>query len=136
MLNKEDRIEGQGGSKLIQLIKQFGYNQDVNIELATVTSSAPNLKIKVDNMDVELEKDDLIVAEYLTAHSRTVKLTSSSVSDSMTSAGYESHTHNITSLTIEGKLDFNDVLKTGDRVIVAEINDGQSFIVLDRAVTY
>jgi len=55
------RLEGSGASKLVQLVREIGYNKDVDIELATVTAPPPNLKIKVDNMSVELQKDDLVV---------------------------------------------------------------------------
>lgn len=135
-MNEDDRIEGTGPAKMIQLIKKYGFNQDINIELGTVTAPPPSLKIKIDNMSIELDKDDLIVAEYLTKHKRQIKFTSTSVVDAMTSAGYTSHTHDITSLITEGELEFTDVLKTGDRIIVAEINKGQTYVILDKAVIY
>jgi Protein of unknown function (DUF2577) len=110
----KERLEGSGAKRLIQLMRQHGYNKDVNIELATVTSAPPDLKIKVDNMKVELDRDDLIVAQYLTKHKRQVKIN-----------GGE---------TIE--LEFQDELKPGDRVIVASANNGQLYFVIDKAVIY
>ncbi|MFT4413183.1 DUF2577 domain-containing protein [Fredinandcohnia humi] len=146
----EERLVGTGASQLVQLIQKFGYNKDVDVELATVTAPPPNLKIKIDNMNVELEKDDLVVAQHLTKHKRrlTIKgtnsnLVSSSVIDSMTQNGSGPHTHDITSLTIQGNLtvtdaeiEFLDELKAGERVIVASVDNGQLYIVLDRAVMY
>lgn len=132
-----EKLEGSGGTQLAMLMKSLGYNKDVDFQLATVTSAPPDLKIKVDNMEkIELDKDDLIVAQHLTKYTRKVKLTSTSVTDAMTSAGYTPHTHDITSLVIEADLDFDDELKVGDRVIVVEIVEGETYVILDRAVTY
>ncbi|WP_033842323.1 DUF2577 family protein [Geobacillus vulcani] len=69
----------------------------MSVELGTVTNAPPDLKIKVDNMKVDLDRDDLVVAQYLTKHKRQVKI------DGVT--------------TVE--LEFQDELKPGDRVIVA-----------------
>jgi hypothetical protein len=110
----KERLEGSGAARLIQLIRQHGYNVDVNIEMATVTSSPPDLKIKVDNMKVELDRDDLVVAQYLTKHKRQVKINGGT--------------------TVE--LEYQDELKPGDRVIVTSANNGQIYFVLDKAVTY
>jgi len=152
-----EELEGTGASLFVQLIRKFGYNKDINIELATVTADPPNLKIKIDNMPEELEKDDLIVAEHLTKHKRRIKLTlpkftltafetsslnvdySSSVSIdfnglTMTGTGKGTTPDNTESEFAE--IEFTDELKKGDRIIVAEIMEGQMYIILDRAVTY
>ncbi|MFB9328609.1 DUF2577 family protein [Paenibacillus aurantiacus] len=147
------RIEGSGASQLVQLIKELGHNIDVTIELGTVTAKPPELKIKIDNMNIELEKDDLIVAQSLTKHTRTVNLKNtgktsidaSSVTKFLPDFLYAGQG----SLTFKGakiadsdliaentELEFTDELKEGDRVIVAGIHEGQTYIVLDRAVTY
>jgi hypothetical protein len=110
----KERLEGSGAARLIQLIRQHGYNIDVDIELATVTSAPPNLKIKVDNMKIELDRDDLIVAQSLTKHKRQVKIDGGA--------------------TVE--LEYQDELKVGDRVIVASANNGQLYFVIDKAVIY
>lgn len=135
-MNEDDRLEGSGASKMVQVIRKFGHNQDINIEFATVTSPPPNLKIKVDNMSIELDKDDLMVAEYLTKHKRKIKFTSSSVAEAMSTEGFEPHVHDITSLVLEGEMEFIDELKAGERVIVANIDSGQTYVILDRAVSY
>ncbi|WP_128893626.1 DUF2577 family protein [Longirhabdus pacifica] len=69
------KLEGNAYSQLVQMMKWLGYNKDVDIELATVTSIDP-LRIKVDNMDVELEGSDLIVSEQLLDHTRKIKIDS------------------------------------------------------------
>jgi HSP20 family molecular chaperone IbpA len=111
----KERLEGSGAKRLVQLMRQHGcYNKDVEIELATVTSAPPNLKIKVDNMKVELDRDDLIVAQSITKHKRQVKIDGGATVD----------------------LEYQDELKVGDRVIVANVKNGQLYIVLDKAVMY
>ena len=60
-----ERLEGDGAARLIQLMRQHGYNKDVDIELATVTSAPPNLRIQIDNMKVELDSDDIVMTETL-----------------------------------------------------------------------
>jgi len=150
-----ERIEGSGASQLVQLIRAIGYNADISVELATVTSAPPKLKIKVDHMNLELEKDDLIVAHCLTKFTRQVKLKSSGkakisasglgISSTQTltlSSGtgeLEFLTFGLSSAnfeTGEAELEFNDELKEGERVIVAGIHQGQTYIILDRAVMY
>lgn len=148
-----ERIEGSGASQLVQLIRTLGYNSEGFFELATVTAAPPELKIKVDHMNIELEKDDLIVAESLTkrtckvalASSGNASLSSSSVnmvavltlssgtgSIKVTSLGLSSSDFNVE----EVELSYLDELKEGDRVIVAGIQQGQTYIILDRAVMY
>lgn len=148
-----ERIEGSGASQLVQLIRKIGYNSEITFELATVTAKPPDLKIKVDHMNVELEKDDLIVAQSLTKYTRKANLStenkaeisSSSISQSSTLT-LSQGTGSIKFLSFgmdsakfvakEIELEFIDELKEGDRVIVAGIHQGQTYIILDRAVMY
>lgn len=131
------QVEGNGFSKLTQIIRDTGYNKDIDIELATVTAPPPNLKIKIDNMNVELEKDDLIVAERLTKYKRNIKLITNDLSVNMSSEGYTPHTHDISGMTVNNaEIEFLDELKKDDRIIVASIKDGQLFVILDKAVVY
>ncbi|KQC48535.1 hypothetical protein AP057_12735 [Geobacillus sp. Sah69] len=110
----KDRLEGNGAARLIQLMRHHGYNKDVDIELATITSAPPNIKVKIDNMNIELDRDDLIVARYLTKHKRQVKIDGGA--------------------TVE--IEYQDELKVGDRVIVVSANNGQLYFVIDKAVIY
>jgi hypothetical protein len=102
--------EGSPASQLVQLMRIHGFNKGIDIELATVTAAPPDLKIKIDNMSVELEADDLIVAERLTQYTRTVSINGG----------------------IDSTIEFKDELQVGDRVIVASVKEGQSYIILDR----
>lgn len=148
-----ERIEGSGASQLVQLIRAIGYNSEITFEMATVTSAPPQLKIKVDHMNVELEKDDLIVARSLAKHTRRVNLnvkkkasiSSTSIDSlytltlpqgsgewSLLSFGLNSADFKVE----EAELEFTDELKKDDRVIVVGMNEGQTYIILDRVVMY
>ncbi|UPT60471.1 DUF2577 domain-containing protein [Geobacillus thermoleovorans] len=108
---RNERIEGGPATRLIQLIQRYGYNKDVDFELATVVSPPPDLRIKFDQYKgIILEKDDLVVCEHLTQHTRR--------------------------LTDGTTLTFETALKVGDRVIVACMDERQLFIVVDKAVTF
>lgn len=155
------RIEGSGASQLVGLIRTLGYNSDVTIELATVTSAPPDLKIRIDHMSLELEKDDLIVAQSLTRHKRQVSLKSEGKAKISASnftvppdtpptglnvqVNYIANsaiTFNAISLSnmdfaaLEAELEFLDELKEGDRVLVMGIKQDQTYVVLERVVTY
>ncbi|MBQ4901054.1 DUF2577 family protein [Paenibacillus sp. Marseille-P2973] len=148
-----ERIEGSGASQLVQLIRKIGYNSEITFELATVTAKPPDLKIKVDHMNVELEKDDLIVAQSLTKYTRKANLSTENKAEISSSSISQSSTLTLSQGTgtieflsfglasakfvaKEVELEFLDELKEGDRVIVAGIHQGQTYIILDRAVMY
>ena len=114
MANDSMQIEGDGGSQFVQMIRQFGFNSDTNIELGTVTASATSLRVRLDGMSIDLEADDMIVAAHLTKHKRRIRVNGGA----------------------EQEHEFMDELTAGDRVIVASANEGQSYYVIDRAVTY
>ncbi|QQE73150.1 DUF2577 domain-containing protein [Brevibacillus composti] len=140
------RLEGSGVSQLKQMIARIGYNRFDRLELATVVSPPPDLRIRIDNMALDLEADDLVVAEHLTRHKRIVTITHEELAerdlgDKIERDGLD------TDDMVEGnpiteyrhayvELTFEDVLKPGDRVIVASMNDGQAYLILDRVVMY
>lgn len=111
-------MEGSGASKFVQVIRKYGYNKDVEFELATVISPPPAIKIRVDRMKEDLDASDLIIAESLTEHTRVVSVNDGSV--------------NISNATMT----IQSPLNAGDRVIVASINNGQTYIVLDKAEVF
>lgn len=127
-------MEGSGSVRLINLIKKHGYNKDLSVSLATVTSGFPEFKIQIDGMKIELDKDDVIIAEHLTKHKRImtirkrtdprfasgysrefnslISVKSTNVNESMSVEGYVSHTHDISSLElndIQNSFTFEDV---------------------------
>jgi len=116
-------IEGSNISKLMQVIKKIGFNEFDRLELATVASPPPALRIRIDHNTLELDASDVVVAEHLTEHARTVTLSSGSDPSS--------------SILVEkGLLTIQSPLKAGDRVIIASANGGQTYVILDKAVTY
>lgn len=114
-MEKRTEITGSASAKLVQLMRQIGHNVDVDIQLGTVIASPPAVRIKLDLDGVELRGNDLIIAESLTQHTRT-----------LTFAGNEGPT----SVTFHGGL------TPGDRVIVACMDEKMQYVVLDKAVTY
>ncbi|WP_180968054.1 DUF2577 domain-containing protein [Cytobacillus massiliigabonensis] len=144
--------EGSVYSKFGQLIRDVGYSKPVNIEIATVVEAPPNLRLKLDADGLELEKDDLVVAEHLTRHDRIISINYeypktwnivSDIGDMQKDAGSSrnniSHADSVPYekfLMQNAKLTFEDVLKPGDRVIVACLDEDMIYVVLDRAVWY
>lgn len=104
--------EGSGISQLAQMIRKHGYNDFDRFELATITSITPT-RVQVDGMKIELDAFDIVIAEHLTEHIRTV--------------------------SINGGDDTEMIVRTplnvGDRVIVASMSGGQTYVVIDKAVT-
>jgi hypothetical protein len=101
---------------------------------AEVHSAPPNIQLRLkENTKLIIPKEFISVSEHLTRHKRIADISSSNIAESMTSAGYTAHTHNITALTMkDAQIEFKDELKKGDRVMVAAIQGGQSFFVIDR----
>lgn len=105
-----ERFEGSGVSKLKQAIRKYGYNEFDRYELATVTAPPPAIAIKVDNVPIVFDAADLIIAEHLTEHKRTVSI-----------GGGEP-----VEMIVESPL------QAGDRVIVASMSGGQAYVVVGK----
>lgn len=105
-------LQGTGASRLAQMIGRMGYNEYDRFELATVTAALPTIRVKVDGMKIELDTSDVIIAERLTEHTRQVTINGGTLSEMVVKSP----------------------LEVGDRVIVASANNGQSYVILDKAV--
>ena len=108
------RLEGNGASRLVQLMRTHGANESVKVELATITAAPPTIKLKIDGDKFELEADDFEVAEHLTKHTRQIKIDGGAIQT----------------------LEFQDYLQVGDRVVVVSTNNDQRYYVIDKAVSY
>lgn len=118
-----------------------GRNDFDKFETAIVIAPPPELRIRVDNMTIDLEADDVIVAEHLTRHSRIVTITHEQgkprdVGDTVPFPTDDDTDGGLFRKQSYVTLQFEDVLKTGDRVIVASMNDGQTYVILGRVVRY
>lgn len=102
-------IEGGGVSKLRDIIRQLGYNKDVDIEVGTVTAPLPDINVKLDDVNFVLDAEDCDVCEHLREHEREVCINGQD-----------------TTIT------FKDALKIGDRVAVVMFGAGQRYVILDR----
>lgn len=128
-------------SKLLEkLIHQKGKN-GFGIELATVISPPPELKIRIDNMTLNLEGDDLIVCEHLLDHEREYSTISAIADSDMStwseSPPHQSHTHNHKVLSITAarqKIIIHTKLKEGDRVVAMALPGGQQYLIWDKVV--
>lgn len=116
-------IEGSGISQFKALIQTLGYNKDVDIEFATVTAAPPNLRIKIDNMPVELDADDLVICEHLTEHTRKATISGGTVEIDGQAASFT---------VTDADIKVGAALATGDRVIVASNETAQVYVILDR----
>lgn len=103
-------IEGGPISQLKALIKSIGYNKDVDIEFATVLSPLPDIRIKIDNIPIELDANDVTVCEHLRDHKREVTINGGELVE----------------MTVKSPL------KAGDRVAVIGNDAAQIFVIVDR----
>ena len=111
MANKKyfpGELEGDGFSKLTQVIAQVGYNREMRIEVGEVTKAPPSLEIVL-NDGLTLEADDLTLAQHITNY--TLKINGN---DAV----------------------IDNALKVGERVILISDDDTDEYFVIDRAVTY
>lgn len=124
------------GSKLIELMREQAKIQiQGGIELATVISPPPKLIIRVDNMPINLEGNDLIVCEHLLEHNRRYTTLSNISNSNMELAGYQSHTHKINSIEIKKQIiKLHGKLEKGDRLAVVPLPGGQQYLILDKVV--
>ena len=110
----------------------------VTIESATVTASAPELKVERDRDGLPLDKEDLIVAEHLTQHKRI--MTFRRVTDSRFMRDYPRAFTSYVPWTnadpVDVEVEYQDGLRKGDRVILACDDTNMIYYVLDRAVIY
>lgn len=104
-----ETIEGTNVSKLWDLVRQVGYNKDVDVEFGTVTAPLPDIRVKLDDANFELERDDLVIPERLRGYTRTIKING-----------------------VEAEVEYPPVLEAGDRVIVQMYNAGQDYVIIDR----
>ncbi|WP_340029007.1 DUF2577 domain-containing protein [Paenibacillus sp. FSL H7-0940] len=104
-----ETIDGGGVSKLRDVIRQLGYNKDVDVEIGTVIAPLPDIRVKLDNVNFELEREDLVIPERLKGYTRTVKING-----------------------VDSVIEFPPVLEAGDRVVLQMFNAGQDYVILDR----
>lgn len=105
----DEYIGNSGAARLRHVIRQLGYNKDVDIEFATILAPLPDIRARVDGQPFELDADDFIVCEHLTEHKRQAKIDDSAV-----------------------EITFKDALKAGDRVVIVSYLAGQDYVILDR----
>lgn len=133
-----------GATEMLNLIRKEVLkvikNEFGGFELATVVSPYPNLMVKVDNMKIELTKEDLIVCERVCRNVRVVSFQSQP--GTMRQLGDKTvvDTNSLSNETgIEFsniQLRFEEVLKVGDRVLIQALPGGQKYVIMDRVIEY
>ena len=107
------------------------------IKIAEVVSPPPKIIIKMG--DLQLDKDNILIADYLIPKYErkiTIPLTASTSTVSKATVGdHGEHTHQVTKIGIaNGTIQFADTLKPGDTVLAVPTADGQTYIILARVV--
>lgn len=102
------------------------------IECVVVSENPINLRLGDDSRMI-LPENALIIPERLTRHKRNVNIVGTNINTDMTTEGYTSHTHDVNSMEVTGaEIEFTDELKKGEKVMVAAVQGGQSFFIIDR----
>lgn len=99
-----------------------------------IHKAPPSMELKLKgNEKLIIPSDFIRVSEHLTRHSRRVDISSTNIDGTLSRAGDPPHAHSIQSLSVSNAvMEFTDELKKGDKVMVAAIQGGQSFFIIDR----
>ncbi|MDO7787119.1 DUF2577 domain-containing protein [Desulforamulus aquiferis] len=125
----------------------------VQILEAEVVSAPPNLQIRLkQDAKMIIPKELLVIAEHLTRHQRVITIThqenvvrhlgDGNASDMVSGDGLIFTVNDDGSSPLSGfaysnvLMQYEDVLKVGDSVVIASFQGGQKFLILDRLVTY
>lgn len=57
--------QGSTAQKLVDIIQDIGRNHDTAPEWATVISTTPELRIRIDGMKIDVEEEDVAIPERL-----------------------------------------------------------------------
>lgn len=125
-------------SELIEMVQGEAKGQmPRGIELATVISPPPNLVIRIDNMKINLQGDDLIICAHLLPSTRYVGLSNivTPIPDKVTYNGQTCEQSGDNISTQHTTVNFlNNVLEAGDRVAVLALPGEQQYLVIDKVV--
>jgi len=112
-LTKIGRLEGDGASRLVQLMRIHGYNPGMEFESATVIQTAP-LQIELNRDKLKLDQDDLLINEDLLPMTETVEIEG-----------------------VPRTIKYPMQIKSGDTVLVANNADnGQLFYVVCKLLSF
>ena len=144
-MSKFTRYEGDCYSQMRQMMTRSAMHIPITrYELATGVEAPPHLKIRRDSDQLVLDDGDLVVLEHLTRHERIVtlehvELTPRQLGDKVEIDHLDTddlvlpittYLHNYI------RMQFEDVLKVGDRVVLGCDDTNMVYYVLDRAKFY
>lgn len=121
------------GTEIIELIRsQALLMQSTGLELAVVTCNDP-LKIKINNMDMELTNEFLLLSEKLIEHKVNILSGCLNINATTTTTSY--HSHDVLRSDINsGEITVKSPLAVGDQVVVMSMYNGQKYYVFDKVV--
>lgn len=100
-----------------------------SLQLGEVISINP-LVIKVG--ELQLDKDNLLIAEHLLTHKRKFALNTTSVSGSVSCPDGSGTLNNIS--ISNGEFEFKSVLEVGNTVVCYPVLKGQKYLVLEKVI--
>lgn len=110
------------------MINKGAMKNPSSLQLGEILSVEP-LIIKVDELQVD--RDNLLVAEHLLTHTRKFSLSTTSASGNVTC--YQGGTLNNISIQ-DGELTFQTSLQVGDIVVCYPIFQGQKYLILEKVI--
>ena len=119
-----NRLEGNGASRIIQMMKQIGYNEEVKFHITEVRSVVP-FSIRLIGDDFDIPDEMIFINQSILPHVRKVDLNGTATFNGVTD------TLNATDMQVTFK---DDYIKPGDEVFTIETHDGQRFWVIDKVV--
>ena len=126
------------GSGLIQLIRQQAKDQVTQgLELATVVKGPPGLIIRVDNMSINLDGDDLLICAHLLPAPRYAHI-SNDPGPPPAEVSYNRQTYQQSGdeiSTQHTRVAFQDnALEPGDKIVVLALPSGKQYLIIDKVV--
>jgi hypothetical protein len=127
-----------GISELAKMFKERESRPYVGPRVGKVTSPPPEIKITLED-GIILDKTHLVIAAHvLQDYEREAKIpltNAEGTTDSKNVGDHGSHNHNIETVGLDGKIQFIDTLKPGDKVILIPSTNEQVYFLIDKAVT-
>ncbi|MGG1662878.1 DUF2577 family protein [Brevibacillus sp. NRS-1366] len=124
-----------GSQQSNSTLKKEDVKKEVRLEFATVQTPEPELSILIDGMTVPFGKDFLFVAEGITRHKRIATITHEQdverdVGDTVPFPKDSDSDGDLYRKLAYVEMQLEDVLKAGDRIVVASVNS--QYVIVDR----
>lgn len=126
-----------GISELAKMLKERESRPYMGPRVGNVTSPPPDIKVVLED-GIILDKTHLVIAAHiLSDYEREIKIplaNAEGMTDSKNVGDHGGHNHNIETVGLDGKIQFIDTLKPGDKVILIPTTNEQVYFLIDKAV--